>query len=309
GRLTTEERYESELDLPNGCSITYTFTVVPTAAATPGDVMVEATILRPNDVTDPDATNPNPEVPPTDPYYECDNNGLATPCNNISQNNLVTFIDKLTAIKRIAGGATSVKLGEEITYEIVLTNPNETVVTGVNVSDVVPASLTAITNILPSGNFAAGTITWSGLTVPANGTLILSFDATVRDDPEANAANFKLENTAIITDPNYPDDPEEASVEVDVLLPDFSFVKALTSINGNAATTAYNAVGDVLEYTITVTNTGNVTLENIEVNDALTGLTETIVTLAPNGVETFTTTYTVTQSDLDNGSVLNTATA
>src|SRR5690606_25951537 len=91
--------------------------------------------------------------------------------------------------------------------------------------------------------------------------------------------------------------------------PAFTLVKALTPINCDAATTAYNAVGDVLEYTITVTNTGNVTLENIEVNDALTGLTETIVTLAPNGVETFTTTYTVTQSDLDNGSVLNTATA
>src|SRR5690606_26485381 len=91
--------------------------------------------------------------------------------------------------------------------------------------------------------------------------------------------------------------------------PAFTLVKALTPINCDAATTAYNAVGDVLEYTITVTNTGNVTLENIEVNDALTGLTETIASLAPNGVETFTTTYTITQADLDNGSVLNTATA
>ncbi|MFD2037347.1 Ig-like domain-containing protein, partial [Belliella marina] len=69
------------------------------------------------------------------------------------------------------------------------------------------------------------------------------------------------------------------------------------------------AVGDVLEYAITVTNTGNVTLENIEVEDALTGLNETIANLAPAGTETFPTTHTITQSDLDNGSVLNVATA
>src|SRR5690606_4604834 len=40
-----------------------------------------------------------------------------------------------------------------------------------------------------------------------------------------------------------------------------------------------------------------------------TGLNQTIVSLAPGAVETLTTTYTITQADLDNGSVLNTATA
>src|SRR5690606_28694122 len=69
------------------------------------------------------------------------------------------------------------------------------------------------------------------------------------------------------------------------------------------------AVGDVLEYTITVTNTGNVTLSNIAISDPLTGLSETIVSLAPSGTQAFTTTYAITQTDLDNGSVLNTATA
>src|SRR5690606_40618890 len=91
--------------------------------------------------------------------------------------------------------------------------------------------------------------------------------------------------------------------------PAFTLVKALTSINGDAATTAYNAVGEVLTAYDMLHMTGNQTWELPILNDALTGLTKTIVTLAPNGVETFTTTYTVTQSDLDNGSVLKTARA
>src|SRR5690606_19299358 len=133
---------------------------------------------------------------------------------------------------------------------------------------------------------------------------------------QSDLDNGSVLNTATATgdDPDGtpvdPEDPTDGEVETPgTQTPAFTLVKALTSINGNAATTAYNAVGDVLEYTITVTNTGNVTLENIEVNDALTGLSETITTLAPNGVETFTTTYTITQADLDAGSVLNVATA
>ncbi len=75
--------YSSQLNLPNGCEISYTFTMFVTSAATAGSVQVEATILRPNDVTDPDATNITPGVPPTNAHYECNNNGLGGVCNNI----------------------------------------------------------------------------------------------------------------------------------------------------------------------------------------------------------------------------------
>lgn len=61
------------------------------SAATPGPVQVQAAILRPNDVTDPDATNTTPGVPPTSAQYECANNGLGGVCNNIVNHNTVTF--------------------------------------------------------------------------------------------------------------------------------------------------------------------------------------------------------------------------
>jgi len=95
--------YTSSLDLPNGCEVVYTFMATVTSSATPGDKNAEAAILRPYDVTDPNATNrsnpenpladpddPNPDVdevyvPPFDANYECNNRfaSVTEPCNNI----------------------------------------------------------------------------------------------------------------------------------------------------------------------------------------------------------------------------------
>ena len=75
--------YSSDLNLPNGCEISYTFNILVSNAGIPGNVNLEATILRPNDVTDPDATNSNPAIPPTNAQFECSNNGLGGACNNI----------------------------------------------------------------------------------------------------------------------------------------------------------------------------------------------------------------------------------
>lgn len=83
--------YSSQLNLPTGCEITYTFTMLVSSAAAAGAVQVKAAILRPNDVTDPDATNNTPGVPPTNAQYECTNNGLGGICNNIIDHNTVTF--------------------------------------------------------------------------------------------------------------------------------------------------------------------------------------------------------------------------
>ncbi|MCL6261071.1 gliding motility-associated C-terminal domain-containing protein [Aquiflexum sp. TKW24L] len=81
------------------------------------------------------------------------------------------------------------------------------------------------------------------------------------------------------------------------------------SITKTATESTFAAVGDVLNYTIVVTNTGNVTLNNISVTDPLTGLNTVIGTLAPLASESIPTSYTVTQTDLDNGFVTNRATA
>ena len=70
----------------------------------------------------------------------------------------------------------------------------------------------------------------------------------------------------------------------------------------------------MVTYTFTGHNTGTVTLPNVSVTDPMTGLsaigcTPTApATLAPGADIGCTATYTVTQADVDAGSIANTAT-
>ena len=73
--------------------------------------------------------------------------------------------------------------------------------------------------------------------------------------------------------------------------------------------------GQVVTYSYLVTNTGDVTLNAVSISDVhsgtgtLSAITPASVDLAPNGVQIFTATYTVTQDDIDAGTdITNTAT-
>jgi uncharacterized repeat protein (TIGR01451 family) len=70
-------------------------------------------------------------------------------------------------------------------------------------------------------------------------------------------------------------------------------------------------LGDTITYFFDVTNTGNVDLTDVTVTDDLAGLSAidppSVATLAPDETATFTATYTVTQADVDNGTITNTA--
>ncbi|MGL3001847.1 gliding motility-associated C-terminal domain-containing protein, partial [Flavobacterium sp. RSSB_23] len=76
-----------------------------------------------------------------------------------------------------------------------------------------------------------------------------------------------------------------------------------------AITTSFAKIGDIINYVITVKNTGNVTLNQVMVKDPLTGLNATIEVLATGETREFPQSYTVTQEDLNKGSVLNVASA
>src|SRR5207302_853278 len=72
------------------------------------------------------------------------------------------------------------------------------------------------------------------------------------------------------------------------------------------------AVGDTIAYSYVVKNTGNVTLAGpftVSDNKATVVTCPATTSLAPNASITCTATYTITQADLDAGSVTNKATA
>lgn len=103
--------YTSNLVLPTGCEITYTINVIVNTASTAGNQNVEAAILRTNDVTDPDATDPDVAVLPTNAQSECTNNGLGGTCNNIKTNNSLIVTLPCYDNPNTTGAATSTKHG------------------------------------------------------------------------------------------------------------------------------------------------------------------------------------------------------
>lgn len=110
--------YTSALNLPVGCEVTYTITAKVAASATTGSNSAEATILRPADVSDPNATNRSDSskptavsptmqtnvddyyVPPFDAHYECANRpaGETAPCNNIASTAVTVEANSTVAI-------------------------------------------------------------------------------------------------------------------------------------------------------------------------------------------------------------------
>lgn len=118
-----------------------------------------------------------------------------------------------------------------------------------------------------------------------------------------------LQNTATLTASSFA--PVTASCTVAMPSPLLSIDKMLFSVSPPLPIVA---AGAVITYRIVVSNPGKVTLTNVVVTDPKTGLNQTIASLAPSASQQFTTTYTVTQNDIDtfgggDGDIDNTATA
>ena len=134
-------------------------------------------------------------------------------------------------------------------------------------------------------------------------TVTATAEYTITEEDIASGS-FKNTATAKFSD---VDKPYEGDDEVDIpeSNPHMTIVKEIT--NKPADGKAY-VEGEKIEYKITVTNDGNLTLNEIKVTDALTGDEWTVDELAPGESAEFTTSYTVTAADAKAGKVVNTAT-
>ncbi|HSF54717.1 MAG TPA: gliding motility-associated C-terminal domain-containing protein, partial [Algoriphagus sp.] len=79
------------------------------------------------------------------------------------------------------------------------------------------------------------------------------------------------------------------------------------SIEKTADKSTISGMGEVVVYTLTVSNTGTAPLLNVLVSDPMTGLEETIGLLLPGEEKEFTTSYTVKASDLESETLVNIA--
>ena len=107
-----------------------------------------------------------------------------------------------------------------------------------------------------------------------------TYTYTVTQD---NMDNGSVTNAVKATNPDFPDDPDNPPPGDDVTVP-----AAGMTVEKTADKSVFTKVGEEIEYSIVVTNTGNVTLSNVRVADELPGVewttTDTIGTLAPNKV-------------------------
>jgi uncharacterized repeat protein (TIGR01451 family) len=191
--------------------------------------------------------------------------------------------------------------GQTIDYSYLVTNTGNVTLDPVTLADPLPA-LRGLS--CPDTSLAPG----------GSETCTATYTTTQAD---VDAGSITNTATATGTPPCGPKVTATSSVTVYAeQSPSISVVK--TANVGAVAT-----VGQTVLYTFTVTNTGNVTLTNVDVTDAqaapsldsslgpitCTTGTNGAITLAPGATDTCSATYTATQADLNNGSVTDTATA
>ncbi len=190
----------------------------------------------------------------------------------------------------VDGGTTFDTLGEVIEYTFAVTNDGVQTLASVVVTDpLIPSLSCTITNLVPGATDNSCT----GL-------------YTVTQD-DLDTGSILNEAEALGTSPT---GATETASDTNTINIDPAAATRLLEIDKTASLTEFAAVGDVINYSIEVTNVGNLTLENVEVNDATLGLTCTIGTLAPTASDdSCTGTYVIQQSDIDAGEVYNQALA
>ncbi len=202
----------------------------------------------------------------------------------------VTAHPSYTLVKSITGGNTYSAVNDLLTYDIAVTNTGNTTLSNLLVTDTkaVIASGNPIVSLSP------------GTTV----TLTASHSVTQDDIDAGEYTNFV---TGTATDSQGTDVPETGNTVTSTA----SQISDLT-ITKTVKESTYKHLGDILNYTIEVKNVGNVTLSNIALTDLNATITSTnpiIAFLLPGETVTVTALHVVTQADLDDGSILNTATA
>ena len=204
----------------------------------------------------------------------------------------------LTIVKT-ASPTTITTIGAPVTYSFVVTNTGNVTLTGVTIADTfsAPAGPAPVINC-PSSTISPGTSV----------TCSSGYTSTAAD---FNAGSIRNSATVSARTPGNVTVTSAPSTATVTTTP-----RARLTVVKSASPTTVTAVGQNVAYTFVVTNTGNVTLTDLTVADTFTapaGPALTVAcpttTLAAGATTTCTATYSVTQADLDAGTIRNSATA
>jgi len=206
-------------------------------------------------------------------------------------------------IEKSADLTTLTAAGQTITYSFLVTNTGNVTLADIQVDEQQFSGTGSVSTV----NCPAGA---TALAPGAAVTCTASYTATQADIDAGGVTNSA---TATGTPPSGPpaiSPPSDVAIPADAA-PAISLVKT-------ADRTVITAVGEPVSYSFLVTNTGNVTLDDVGVIEGVFTGTGTMTApncpagaaaLAPGQGVTCTATYVTTAADLSAGSVANTATA
>jgi len=203
-------------------------------------------------------------------------------------------------------------VGEQINYLFTVTNTGSTTLTNITINDanadlgsINPSNITIL---LPGESVSATaihTITQSDL----DSGNVMNTATVSAEDPFGNTLIDISDDPNDPTDNDSDGDGDPDDVTITDMNQDPSI--ALTKAADLAPDGLWDMVGEAITYTLEVTNTGNVTLININITDANADpgsiIPANIATLLPGETITLVAAHTMTQQDLDFGSVTNTA--
>ncbi|MFC8190574.1 beta strand repeat-containing protein [Cellulomonas sp. NPDC057328] len=202
----------------------------------------------------------------------------------------------LTKAGAVRGAAAA---GAVVDYTFTVTNSGQVTLTGVTVDDPMPGLSDVTVGTWPA---APGVLT-PGQSVTATATYVLT---------QADVDAGTVDNTATATGATTGGTPVSDTADETVDLPATPALAVVKS--GALAAEATGVAGDTVEFTFTATNTGNVTLTDVTLDDPMPGLSDLTPgtwpgdagVLAPRQSVTATATYVLTQADVDAGGVTNT---
>ena len=200
----------------------------------------------------------------------------------------------------------STALVDTVTYTFTVTNQGNTPLTGVTVTDpLLGGLLTAV----PTGDANGDTIlditeTW----VYVQDYVVTQSDidtGSITNQATAsgtglNAVVFDLSDESLVTQ----DDPT-----VTTLCQNNAIALIKTGVFNDINADNCADVNETINYSFVIKNTGNTTISNIDIDDAMVNVIGGPITLAPGQEDavTFTAVYLITQADIDLGSFTNTA--
>ena len=211
----------------------------------------------------------------------------------------VTQSSGLTLVKTASSAGAGPGPGASIDYDFAVTNTGNVSLTSLSIAD----SLAA-----PAGPALSVTCPSAPLAPGGTASCTASYTVTQADVDNGSVNNQATALAVAPSSATVTSNESTASVPI-AQAPALTLAKSVTPQTADE-------VGDRVDYTFAVTNSGDTTITDLAIDDTLTApagplspISCPVTTLAPDQVTECTASYVLTQADVDHGSVDNSATA